>query len=84
MKPGVSSSAPPKITSTPSIVSRAGIRASEIAVWKRRHATRPWWRISIAPRIESAISSAIVHQTPICEPISMISASSAIGTTMKG
>ena len=35
------------------------------------------------PRIESTISSAIVHQTPIGWPTWMITASSAIGTTMK-
>ena len=63
MKPGVSSSAPPKITSAPSSTSRAGTRPSAIAAsLKRRHVARPWWRISIEPRIESAISSAIVHQ----------------------
>ena len=83
MKPGVSSSAPPKITSTPSSTSRAGGRAAWSASLKRRHAIRPCERISIAPSTESAIRIAIVHQTPICWPTWMITASSAIGTTMK-
>ena len=83
MKPGVSSKAPPKITSAPSSTSRVGIRPTCSASLKRRHDTRPCERMSIAPRIESAIRIAIVHQTPICWPTSMITASSAIGTTMK-
>ena len=37
MKPGVSSSAPPKITSAPSITSRAGGRPRRSASLKRRH-----------------------------------------------
>ena len=82
-KPGVSSSAPPKITSTPSSVSRAGGRPACSASLKRRHATRPCERISSEPRIESAIRIPIVHQTPIAWPTWMITASSAIGTTMK-
>ena len=49
----------------------------------RRQALRPCERMSIAPRIESAISSAIVHQTPISSPIWMITNSSTIGTTTK-
>ena len=49
---------------------------------KRRQAARPCERMSIAPSTESAISSAIVHHTPISEPTWMITASSAIGTTM--
>ena len=82
MKPGVSSSAPPKITSTPSATSRAGTRAAWIASLKRRHATRPCERISIEPSTESATRSAIVHQTPIASPTWMMIASSAIGTRM--
>ena len=64
-KPGVSSSAPPKITSTPSRTSRAGGRRAATASLKRRQAARPCERMSIDPRIESAISSAIVGQKPI-------------------
>ena len=41
MKPGVSSSAPPKITSTPSSTSRAGGRPACSATLKRRHAAPP-------------------------------------------
>ena len=82
-KPGVSSSAPPKITSTPSATSRAGHAAGRgRASLKRRQAARPCERISSEPSMESAISSAIVHQTPIAWPTWMITASSAIGTTM--
>jgi hypothetical protein len=64
-KPGVSSSAPPKITSAPSTTSRAGMRAAAIASLKRRHAVRPCERMSIEPMIESATSSAIVHRAPM-------------------
>ena len=70
--PGVSRNAPPKITSTPSSTSRAGIRPSASAVWKRRHAARPWDFINKLPRIESAISRAIVHSAPIAWPTWMI------------
>ena len=82
-KPGVSSSAPPKMTSTPSATSRAGIRPPPTASLKRRQAARPWERMSRPPSTESTISSAIVHHTPIAWPTWMITASSAIGTTMK-
>ena len=81
--PGVSSSAPPKITSTPSATSRAGTRPAWIASLKRRHAARPCERMSSEPRMESAIRMAIVHQTPIAWPTWMITASSAMGTRMK-
>src|SRR4051794_29748339 len=83
MKPGVSSSAPPKITSTPSSTSRAGGRPDWSATLKRRHAARPCERMSTEPRMESAIRMAIVNGTPICWPTWMITASSAIGTRMK-
>ena len=79
----MSSSAPPKITSTPSATSRAGTRPALSASLKRRHATRPWERISSEPSTESAIRIAIVHQTPMAWPTWMITASSAIGTRMK-
>ncbi len=65
MKPGVSSSTPPKITRTPSITSRCGIRPSASASLKRRHAARLCERSSIEPITASASSSAMVHQTPI-------------------
>ena len=78
----MSSSAPPKITSTPSATSRAGTRPPWSASLNRRHAARPCERISIEPRIESAIRIAIVHQTPIAWPTWMITASSAMGTRM--
>ena len=60
--PGVSSSAPPKTTSTPSIASRAGTRPSEIARLKRVHARLPSERMSIAPSTESTTRSAMVGQ----------------------
>ena len=82
-KPGVSSSAPPKITSAPSITSRAGTRPARTASLKRRHAERPCERISTEPRIESAIRIPIVHHTPIAWPTWMITNSSASGTTTK-
>ena len=82
-KPGVSSSAPPKITSAPSMTSRPGTRPSASARLKRRHVVRPCERMSAAPRIESRISRAIVGRTPIAWPIWMITYSSTIGTTMK-
>jgi hypothetical protein len=63
--PGVSSSAPPKMTSTPSSTSRAGGRPAAIASLNRRHEARPCERISTEPRIESAMRIASVHHTPI-------------------
>ena len=51
MKPGVSSSAPPKMISTPSATSRAGARPPCSASLKRRHAARPCERISSEPRM---------------------------------
>ena len=54
-----------------------------MASLKRRHVARPCERMSIEPRIESAIRIAIVHHTPIAWPTWMITNSSAIGTTMK-
>ena len=83
MKPGVSSSTPPKITRTPSITSRCGTRASASAALKRCQASRPWERSSHEPSSASAISSSTVHQTPIAWPTWIRSASSAIGTMMK-
>jgi hypothetical protein len=71
-KPGVSSSAPPKTTRTPSSTSRAGTRPAAIASLKRRHAARPCARMSIEPKSESATSSAIVHSAPIACPTWMI------------
>ena len=65
MKPGVSSSTPPKITSTPSMTSRCGTRPPASASLKRRQAARLCVRSSHEPRIASAISSRIVHHTPI-------------------
>ena len=47
------------------MVSRAGGRPAASVSLNRRHAARLCERISMAPRIESAISSPIVHQTPI-------------------
>ena len=82
-KPGVSSSAPPKMISTPSATSRAGARPPWSASLNRRQAARPCERMSSEPRMESAISSAMVHHTPMAEPTWMMIASSAIGTRMK-
>ncbi len=70
-KPGVSSSAPPKITSTPSMISRPGTRPSARARLKRIHAARPCERMSAAPRTESRMRIAIVGRTPIACPIWM-------------
>ncbi len=41
MKPGVMRNAPPKITSTPSITSRCGMRPSASVALKRRQTVRP-------------------------------------------
>jgi hypothetical protein len=82
MKPGVNSSAPPKITIAPSNTSRWGTRRSPSAWLKRRHAVRPWARSSSAPSTLSTKSNAIVGPAPIHCPTLMITYSSASGTTM--
>src|SRR3712207_965955 len=81
-KPGVSSRAPPTRTSAPSMTSRAGGRPARNAWVKRCHVFRPCARSSSEPRIESATRISTVGPTPISWPTWMITASSAIGTTM--
>ncbi len=72
MKPGVSSSAPPKMIRTPSSTSLAGRRLSAIARLKATHAERPWWRSRKAPSRLSSSSSRIVGPIPIAPPTLMI------------
>ena len=83
MKPGVSRARRRRSRARRRAPRAPAARPACSASLKRRHAIRPCERISIEPRIESAIRSAIVHQTPIAWPTWMITASSAIGTTMK-
>ncbi len=83
MKPGVSSSAPPKMIRAPSTISRAGIRPSDIAALKRPQACPPCLRSSQAPSRLSKSSSAIVGNAPMALPTWMITYSSASGSRMK-
>uniref|UniRef100_A0A6J5ZJ44 Unannotated protein n=1 Tax=freshwater metagenome TaxID=449393 RepID=A0A6J5ZJ44_9ZZZZ len=67
-KPGVISSAPPEITSPPSAVSLAGTLPFPIADLNLSQEREPSRISSQAPNSESAISSPIVHHTPIIDP----------------
>ena len=67
-KPGLSIRVPPTRISAPSASSFAGIRPLSSAVRMACQARPPSRLISQVPRMLSAISSRIVHHTPITWP----------------
>ena len=67
-KPGVIRNAPPKMTATPSVTSRWGIRPAARASLKRRQTARPCERSSSEPMIESASRMSSVGPMPSASP----------------
>src|SRR3954469_22692189 len=79
MKPGSTSRLPPTSTTTPSAISRAGIRPLRTACSSARHVRAPSRRISQAPSNEVATMIRNVCQPPMAWPTATMTTISRMG-----